>query len=93
MRGSSALKCGAFAFILMLSAQLPAAAYTQEDIDACTPDAMRLCQQAFPNKSRIVLCLMQNKRQLNAACTLAFNRARTEISSRSRPDNVQMTKF
>jgi hypothetical protein len=92
MRKSSALKSGAFAFILVLAANLPAAAYTQEDIDACTPDAMRLCQQVFPNKTRIVLCLMQNKPQLNAACTQAFNRARTEIASRSRSANVQLTK-
>jgi len=93
MRKCSALKSGALAFILMLATQLPATAYTQEDIDACTPDAMRLCQQVFPSKSRIVLCLIQNKQQLNAACTLAFNRARTEMASRSRPANAQLTKY
>ena len=86
-------KLSAIAFILMLASQLPANAYTQEDIDACTPDAMRLCQQAFPNRSRVVLCLVQNKRKLGPACTMAFNRARSIIVSRERPASVQQTKF
>ena len=86
-------KLSAIAFILMLASQLPANAYTQEDIDACTPDAMRLCQQAFPNRSRVVLCLVQNKRKLGPACTMAFNRARSIIVSRERAARVQQTKF
>jgi hypothetical protein len=86
-------KLSAIAVILMLATQLPAAAYTQEDIDACTPDAMRLCQQAFPNKSRVVLCLVQNKRKLGPACTMAFNRARSVIAARERSASVQQTKF
>jgi hypothetical protein len=83
----------AIAFILLLAAPLPAAAYTQEDVEACTPDAMRLCQQAFPNKSQVVLCLVKNRRQLNAACTLAFNRARSEMAAGERPATVQQTRF
>jgi hypothetical protein len=71
----------AVAFVLTISATLPAIAYTQADIDACTPDAMRLCQQAFPSQSRVVLCLVKNKRQLNAACTMAFNRARPVVAA------------
>jgi hypothetical protein len=72
----------AIAVMLTVAAPLPALAYTQEDIDACTPDAMRLCQQAFPDKRRVVLCLVKNKQQLNAACTLAFNRVRAVNASR-----------
>ena len=70
----------AVAFMLTIAATLPAVAYTQADIDACTPDAMRFCQQAFPSQSRVVLCLVKNKRQLNAACTMAFNRARSVVA-------------
>jgi hypothetical protein len=83
----------AIAFVLTIAAPLPAIAYTQAEIDACTPDAMRLCQQAFPNKTRVVLCLVRNKRQLNAACTMAFNRARSVIVARERPAGVQMTSY
>ena len=83
----------ALAFLLTVAAPLSATAYTQEDIEACTPDAMRLCQQAFPNESRVVLCLVKNRRQLNAACTMAFNRARSEIAASERPAAVVQTKF
>jgi hypothetical protein len=83
----------AIAFMLTVAAPLSAVAYTQADIEACTPDAMRLCQQAFPNESRVVLCLVKNKRQLNAACTMAFNRARSVIAARERPAAVVQTKF
>jgi hypothetical protein len=83
----------AIAFVLTVAAPLPAIAYTQEDIEACTPDAMRLCQQAFPNESRVVLCLVKNRRQLNAACTMAFNRARSVIAASERPAMVQQTKY
>jgi hypothetical protein len=86
-------KFSAIAFVLLLAATLPASAYTQEDVEACTPDAMRLCQQAFPNKSQVVLCLVKHRRQLNAACTMAFNRARSEIVGNERPASVQQTKF
>jgi hypothetical protein len=83
----------AIAFMLTVAAPLSAIAYTQEDIAACTPDAMRLCQQAFPNESRVVLCLVKNRRQLNAACTMAFNRARSVIAAGERAATVQQTKF
>ena len=83
----------AIAFLLTVAAPLPALAYTQEDIDACMPDAIRLCQQVFPDKSRVVLCLVKNRRQLNAACTLAFNRARSVVAASERPVIVEQTKF
>ena len=87
-------KLSAIAFIVMITAApLPAIAYTQEDADACTPDAMRLCQQAIPDESRVALCLVQNKRQLSPACTMVFNRPRAASAARERPVNVQKTKF
>ncbi len=81
------------AFMLTVAAPLPAHAYTQADIEACTPDAMRFCQQAFPSQDRVVLCLVQNKRNLNAACTMAFNRARSVIAASKRPATVMQSKF
>jgi len=51
-------KFSAVAFVIvMTTAPLPAIAYTQEDADACTPDAMRLCLNAIPDVSRVALCL------------------------------------
>jgi len=64
----------------------------QADIEACTPDAMRLCQHAFPSESRVVLCLVKNKRQLNAACTMAFNRARSVVAASQRPAMAEQAR-
>ncbi len=86
-------KLSAIAFIVMITAPLPAIAYTQEDVAACTPDAMRLCQQAIPDERRVALCLVQNKRQLSPACTTVFNRPRAASATRELPVNVQKTKF
>jgi hypothetical protein len=81
------------AFMLALAAPLPAVAYTQADIEACTPDAMRLCQHAFPSPNRVILCLVKNKRQLNSACTMAFNRARSVVAASQRPVMAEQTKY
>jgi hypothetical protein len=87
------LKLSAVAFIVAILAPLPAVAYTQEDADACTPDAMRLCQNAIPDVGRVAQCLVQNKRQLSAACTVVFNRPRSAVAARERHDNIQKTNF
>jgi len=86
-------KLSAIAFMATITAPLPALAYTQEDAMACTPDAMRLCQNAIPDVSRIALCLAQNKRQLSPACTLVFNRPRGVVADRERPENIQKTNY
>ena len=87
-------KLSAVAFVVMMITGPPSAiAYTQEDADACTPDAMRLCQQAIPDESRVALCLVQNKRQLSPACSIVFNRPRAASAARERPVTVQKTKF
>ena len=87
------LKLSAAALILTIMGPLPATAYTQEDADACTPDAMRLCQDAIPDASRVALCLVQNKRQLSPACTIVFNRPRGASADRERPGNIQRTNY
>ena len=89
-------KLSAVAFVIitiMITAPLPAIAYTQADADACTPDAMRLCQQAIPDERRVALCLVQNKRQLSPACTTVFNRPRAASATGELSVNVQKTKF
>jgi hypothetical protein len=83
----------AVAFMLTLAAPLPAIAYTQADVDACTSDAIRLCQQAFPSKDRVVLCLVRNRRNLSPACTVAFDRVRSEIAENGHRASVVQTKY
>ena len=64
------LKLSAIALVLTMMAPLSAIAYTQEDADACTPDAMRLCQKAIPDaQSRSALpCPEQTATQPRLRC-------------------------
>ena len=71
------LKPCAIALFAAIIAPLPALAYTQQDADACTPDAFLLCQQAFPDVARVAHCLAENKSQLSPACKTVFSRPAT----------------
>ena len=83
----------AIAFILTISATLPATAHPQADVDACTPDAMRLCMHAAPDERRVISCLVENKRGLSPACTAVFNRAPEVRVYRERPTRAEKIKF
>jgi hypothetical protein len=68
-----------FQFGLMLAAALsvsmwPAAseAYTPEEQQACSGDAMRLCGAYVPDVDRITVCMIQNKSQLSPGCRVFF---------------------
>ena len=86
-------KLSALAFIVMITAPLPALAYTQEDADACTPDAMKLCQAAIPDAGRVRDCLIQNKRGLSPACAIVMSRPHDASSDRDNPQNIQKTRY
>lgn len=62
------------AFGLVLASSVTAFAYTQEEANACTPDAMRLCSQAIPDAKRVGACLYQQRAQLSAPCAAVFAR-------------------
>jgi hypothetical protein len=74
-----ALRSAKFQLGLMLAtalsvSTLPAAGqgYSQEQEQACTPDAMRLCGAYIPDVDRITVCMIQNKSQLSPACRAHF---------------------
>jgi hypothetical protein len=95
------LKLCAIASLITIIAPLPAIAYTQQDADACTPDAMRLCQNAIPDETRVAQCLVQNKRQLSPACKIVFSRPNTAAATPTatsarptgRPLDIHNTNF
>lgn len=39
---------------------------------ACTPDAMRLCQQFIPDRAKITRCMMSKRSQISAPCRAAM---------------------
>ena len=69
MRTAPALALG-----LIIATSTAAFAYTQEDANACTPDAMRLCSAAIPDAHRVGNCLYQRRSQLSPPCAAVFAR-------------------
>lgn len=47
-------------------------AYTPEEEQACSGDAMRLCSAYVPDVDRITVCMIQNKSQLSPGCRVYF---------------------
>lgn len=71
---SSRLQLGLM-FATALSASLWSAvseAYSPEQEQACTGDAMRLCSAYIPDVDRITVCMIQNKSQLTPGCRAHF---------------------
>jgi hypothetical protein len=63
----------AFAFVVTTIVLCkPALAQTQQEIDACTPDAFRLCEDAIPDREKVKACLVAKKRQLSPECRRVF---------------------
>ncbi|MGY3033471.1 hypothetical protein ACVIIV_002641 [Bradyrhizobium sp. USDA 4354] len=61
-------------FLALAVLALPRAgfAYTQEEQQACTPDAMRLCSEFVPNVDAITACMIKKKAQLSPQCRVFF---------------------
>ena len=81
-----------FQFGLMMATALsvsiwPAAsrAYTPEQEQACSGDAMRLCGAFVPDVDRITVCMVQKKSQLSPGCRVFF---RSEPESAATAVNV-----
>lgn len=77
-----------FEFGLMIATALsvsmwPAAgeAYTPEQEQACTGDALRLCSADVPDVDRITACMIRNKSQLTPGCRAVFRSSGPERSS------------
>ena len=51
-------------------------AFTSEQQQACTPDAMRLCSAYIPDVDSITACMIRNKSQLSPTCRVFFRPGR-----------------
>jgi hypothetical protein len=47
-------------------------AYTDEQQQACSPDAFRLCSADIPDVDRVTVCMIRNKSQLTPGCRAFF---------------------
>ncbi|MEW6147576.1 MAG: hypothetical protein ACOY3N_24255 [Bradyrhizobium sp.] len=72
-RFKTSLAVASFSLALAVLA-LPRAgfAYTQEEQQACSPDAMRLCNEFIPNVDAITACMIKKKAQLSPQCRVFF---------------------
>lgn len=57
-----------------------AIAYTPEQEQACTPDAMRLCGAYIPDVDRITACMIERKSQLSPECRQFFRPEPEEVA-------------
>ena len=64
-------------------------AYTPEQQQACTPDAMRLCGEFVPNVDAITACMIQKKAQLSPQCRAFFRQGPEPGEARAgKPTNI-----
>jgi hypothetical protein len=71
----------------------PGFAYTPEQQQACTPDAMQLCGQFVPNVDAITACMIQKKAQLSPQCRVFFREGpepgEAAATRAGRPTNIK----
>ena len=81
---SLSLTTALFASVLSTSAF----AYTPEQEQACTPDAMRLCGNYIPDVDRITACMIARKSQLSPECRRYFRPGPGEAAA-GPPTNIK----
>jgi hypothetical protein len=66
-------------------------AYTPEQQQACTGDALRLCGSDVPDVDRITACMIRNKSQLSPPCRAYFRSGPepSEVSAVGRPLSIK----
>ena len=70
IRGGKLLVASAMTLGLLTTASL---AYTPEQQQLCTGDAMRLCGQDIPDVDRVTACMIRNQAQLSDGCKAVFH--------------------
>ena len=64
-------------------------AYTPEQQQACTPDAMRLCGEFVPNVDAITACMIQKRAQLSPQCRVFFRDGPEPREAAGQPVNLK----
>jgi 2Fe-2S iron-sulfur cluster binding domain len=70
-RGSKLVAATALALGLLTTASF---AYTQEQQQLCTGDAMRLCSLEIPDVDRVTACMIAKRAQLSDGCKSVFRK-------------------
>src|SRR6187399_2170275 len=73
-RGGKTLAATVFALGMLTTASF---AYTQEQQQLCTGDAMRLCSSEIPDVDRVTACMIAKQSQLSDGCRSVFRKMDT----------------
>jgi hypothetical protein len=68
------------AAVVLLLLATAANAYTPEQEQMCTPDAMRLCSAEIPDVDRVTACMVRLRAQLSPGCRQFFRDAEPEVT-------------
>jgi hypothetical protein len=77
----------ALALAYLALAPVAASAASQEEQNACMPDAFAICGHAIPDRERVAACLGQNIHRISVACRTVmqrYQRPATATASRAR---------
>lgn len=61
------------ATVMVLGMASAASAYTAEQEQMCTGDAMRLCSAEIPNVDAVTACMARQRAQLSPGCKAVFD--------------------
>jgi hypothetical protein len=91
---SRKFQLGLMLAMALSASMLPGAsqAYTQEEEQACSGDAFRLCGDAIPDVERVTACMVRNKSQLSPGCRVYFRepeRAALNSGASGRPLSIR----
>ena len=89
-RGSKLAAATALALGLLTTASF---AYTQEQQQLCTGDAMRLCSSEIPDVDRVTACMIRHKSELSAGCKSVFGPTNATPVKASKPLNLTPQRF
>lgn len=66
-------------------------AYTDEEQQACQPDAFRLCSSEIPDVDRVTACMVAKKSQLSPECGRFFRPDPEPAAAAARPAGTPMS--
>jgi hypothetical protein len=64
-------------------------AYTQNQEQACTNDAFRLCGPEIPDVNRVTACMVRRQAELSPGCRVYFRHESTVSASHGRPHKAR----
>jgi hypothetical protein len=67
--------------LTFLTATTTSAATRDEQTQACSGDAMRLCSAEIPNEDKITACMKQHISQLSPGCKAMFHQSRQSTAA------------